>query len=97
MRKKMKMTIAATSAPISGRASSRLDKPKETRLDASEGAAGDGSVLTGVLMTAPVLFHGAGPEATRPLRWVQRVFCFTNGRIWSMFFESTNVGPVSEG
>ena len=40
MRKKMKMTTAATRAPISGRASSRLDRPRETRLEASEGAAG---------------------------------------------------------
>ena len=38
-RKKMKMTIAATNAPTSGRANSRLDQPSLTRLDASAGAA----------------------------------------------------------
>ena len=38
MRKKMKMTTAATSAPTSGRASSRFDRPSLTRLDASAGA-----------------------------------------------------------
>ncbi len=41
----MKMTIAATRAPTSGRASSRLDKPSVTRFDASAGAAA-GGVLT---------------------------------------------------
>src|SRR3954453_7671365 len=66
IRKKMKMTIAATRAPISGRARSRFDQPRVTRLDASAGAGGDGSVLTGVLlMTAPVLFGG---DRVRPDR-----------------------------
>ena len=61
----MKMTIAATRAPISGRASSRFDQPRVTRLDASAGAAGEGSVLTGVLlMTAPVLFGGGRAAQT---------------------------------
>src|SRR5689334_5787623 len=97
MRKKMKMTIAATRAPISGRASSRFDQPSVTRLDASGGAEGDGSVLTGVLlMTAPVLFGGGralhGPG---PLEAVYRVFCLMNGRTWAMFALSTKEGPVS--
>ena len=34
----MKMTIAATAAPTSGRASSRFDSPSFTRFDASAGA-----------------------------------------------------------
>ena len=38
IKKKIKMTIAATAAPTSGRASSRLDRPSLTRLDASAGA-----------------------------------------------------------
>ena len=62
----MKMTMAATSAPTSGRPSSRLDRPRVTRLEASDGAAGGGSVLTGVLMTAPVLFGGGRIGWTRP-------------------------------
>src|SRR3954451_2129915 len=45
IKKKMKMTIAATSAPTSGRASSRLDRPSVTRFEASDGAAA-GGVLT---------------------------------------------------
>src|ERR687894_111252 len=45
IRKKMKRTIAATRAPTSGRASSRLDKPSVTRFEASDGAAA-GGVLT---------------------------------------------------
>src|SRR6478672_2351160 len=70
MRKKMKMTIAATRAPISGRASSRFDQPRVTRLDASAGAEGEGSVLTGVLlMTAPVLFGGGRAAQTDPTPW----------------------------
>jgi len=35
MKKKMKMTTAATSAPTSGRASTRLDSPSDTRFDGS--------------------------------------------------------------
>ena len=38
IRKKMKITIAATGAPTSGRASSRFDKPSFTRFEASAGA-----------------------------------------------------------
>ena len=45
IKKKMKMTIAATRAPTSGRASSRLDRPSVTRFEASDGAAA-GGVLT---------------------------------------------------
>src|SRR5690242_19631145 len=102
----MKMTIAATRAPISGRANNRLDQPSVTRLEASAGADGDGSVLTGVLlMTAPVLFGGGrarqdhpwkdGPGRTRPPRGAQREFCLMNGRTVSMFDLSTKEGPVS--
>src|SRR3954447_2175546 len=43
MRKKMKMTTAATRAPTSGRASKRLERPRVTRLDGSAGA--DGGVV----------------------------------------------------
>src|SRR5690242_1593281 len=39
IRKKMKMMTAATSAPTSGRPSTRLAKLSRTRLDGSEGAA----------------------------------------------------------
>ena len=45
IRKKMKITTAATRAPTSGRASRRLDRPSVTRFDASDGAA-VGGVLT---------------------------------------------------
>ena len=41
----MKMTMAATRAPISGLASRRLDRPSATRFEASAGAA-LGGVLT---------------------------------------------------
>src|SRR5689334_21466701 len=57
MRKKMKITIAATNAPTSGRASSRFERLSVTRLDASEGAPAR-SVLRGVLMSTPVLSGG---------------------------------------
>jgi hypothetical protein len=40
MRKKMKMTMAATRAPTSGRASKRLDRPRVTLFDDSVGADG---------------------------------------------------------
>ena len=53
MRKKMKMTIAATSAPTSGRASSRLDRPRVTRFDDSAGADG-GVALVVWLMVCSV-------------------------------------------
>ena len=43
-RKKMKMTMAATRAPTSGRASSRLDRPRVTRLEASAGTVEVGGV-----------------------------------------------------
>jgi hypothetical protein len=46
IKKKMKITIAATNAPTSGRASSRFDNPSFTRLDASAGAPAAGGVLT---------------------------------------------------
>src|SRR6478736_593729 len=66
----MKMATAATRAPISGRASSLFDQPSVTRLDASAGAEGGGSVLTGVLlMTAPVLFGGGRAAQTAPTPW----------------------------
>src|SRR3954453_18558074 len=62
----MKMTIAATRAPISGRANSRLDRLRVTRFEASEGAV-PVSVLRGVLMTAPALFDVVGAGlVTRP-------------------------------
>src|SRR3954451_8198700 len=48
MRKKMKMTTAATRAPTSGRASKRLERPRVTRLDGSAGA--DGGVVWVVLL-----------------------------------------------
>jgi len=44
-RKKMKITIAATSAPISGRASSRFDRPRVTRLEDSAGADGGAALV----------------------------------------------------
>src|SRR3954453_2296867 len=52
MRKKMKITMAATSAPTSGRASRRLDRPRLTRFDDSAGADGgvDGGVVWAVLL-----------------------------------------------
>src|SRR3954465_389267 len=43
--KKMKITIAAPRAPISGRPNNLLDSPRVTRLDASAGAPA-GAVLT---------------------------------------------------
>src|SRR6478736_3484187 len=46
IKKKIKMTIAATRAPTSGRASSRLDRPSLTRFEASDGAPAAGGVLT---------------------------------------------------
>src|SRR5690242_11828860 len=100
MRKKTKMTIAATRAPISGRASSRLVQPRVTRLDASVGAGGDGSVLTDVLlMTAPVLFGGGraawSDSTARPPGGGYRVLFLMKGRTWAMFVLSTNEGPVS--
>ena len=45
IKKKMKITTAATRAPTSGRASSRFDRPSVTRFDDSDGAAA-GGVLT---------------------------------------------------
>ncbi len=48
IRKKMKMTMAATKAPTSGRPSSRVVQLTWTRLEASAGVGG--AVLTGVLM-----------------------------------------------
>src|SRR6476469_4209764 len=45
-KKKMRITIAATRAPTSGRASSRLDRPSFTRFEASDGAPAAGGVLT---------------------------------------------------
>src|SRR6476661_2134940 len=50
MRKKMKMTMAATSAPISGRASRRLDRPSWTRFDDSAGAAGGGALVVWLMV-----------------------------------------------
>src|SRR5690348_12093909 len=95
MRKKMKMTIAATRAPTSGRARIRFDRPNFTRLDASDGAAFEVS-FTGVLITAPVVLSSEGPDRGRPGPTAgQRVFCFTNGRVASMLVLSTNDGPVS--
>ena len=50
MRKKMKMTMAATSAPTSGRASNRLDRPRVTRLDDSAGADGGGALVVWLMV-----------------------------------------------
>ena len=38
IKKKIKITIAATAAPTSGRANNRFDRPSFTRFDASAGA-----------------------------------------------------------
>src|SRR4051794_19234322 len=63
-RKKMKMTMAATSAPISGRASRRLDRPSWTRFDASVGAPA-GAVLTVWLMLSSEV-RATGGQARGP-------------------------------
>ena len=46
----MKMTMAATSAPTSGRASNRLDRPRVTRLDDSAGADGGGALVVWLMV-----------------------------------------------
>src|SRR6478735_6760573 len=50
IKKKIKMTIAATAAPTSGRARRRFDQPSFRRFDASAGAPTDEDGLAGVVL-----------------------------------------------
>ena len=90
----MKMTMAATRAPTSGRASRRLDRPRVTRFEDSAGADGGGGfggVAHGLLRW---LIREGWPARSRrpPLREVRTSGCSscTKGRI------CVDVGLVDE-
>src|ERR1700753_740729 len=65
MRKNARMTIAATSAPISGRASSRLDTPRRTRWEGSAGVAAAGAWTFWVMRGTPIAEAPGPPDEIR--------------------------------
>src|SRR3954465_5567830 len=95
----MKMTIAAASAPTSGRARRREIRDRGSRLGASGRAgAAEGSVTTDELMDCSWEWGGGGGRAAPgPPRVDYRVLFCAYWTIGPMFLLSTIDGPVRTG
>src|SRR4051794_3948258 len=106
-KKKTKIAIAATTAPISGRVNTREASDRLTGAGASGVFDGCVGVVAGELMDCsregwrirgrccPATTGGGG--GTGPGRVAQRRLLAVKGRIWSMLELSTIDGPVSTG
>src|SRR5919205_238256 len=97
----MKITIAATSAPISGRARNRPTSDRRTRGGAAAGACGGGEgggcVSTDEVMVGFSKGFGEGSRATRSHLGDYGVLFAVNGTILSMLLLSTMDGRVRTG